>query len=205
MSRSFREDYLKGLNQPEVMPVPGTQATPAGIMQLYGDTVAPAGYVLCDGTAYDSVTNPEYAPLYAAIGNRFGGSDGTDFQVPDMRGMVAKGAGVNGTHEQARGGGNYFDGGNVGDYQADSVQSHYHNDTINYTLGANAGYPNSVTAYLASGPNTIGVVAAGLVAEGQPIKSGGVTAPSTHTVYGSPRAEYETKPATISFNYIMKL
>jgi len=68
-----------------VMPAANTNLPIGGVLMWTTDT-APTGWVLCDGSAYDSVTNTEYATLYTLIGNTFGGSDGTDFQVPDMRG-----------------------------------------------------------------------------------------------------------------------
>lgn len=51
------------------------------------DTV-PDGAVLCDGTAYNGTADPTFADLFGVIGNTFGGSDITDFQVPDLRGRT---------------------------------------------------------------------------------------------------------------------
>lgn len=62
---------------------------PAGMINPYAGSTVPTGWLACDGTAYDSVSaNPEYADLYTAIGNTWGGSDGTDFKVPDLRGRT---------------------------------------------------------------------------------------------------------------------
>ena len=65
--------------------------TPTGAWIPYGGNTTPSGYVFCDGTAYDSVTDGTFAALFAVIGNNFGGTDGTDFQVPDMRGRIPLG------------------------------------------------------------------------------------------------------------------
>lgn len=64
---------------------------PVGSIIDYAGTTAPTGWLLCYGQTLNSVTNTEYAALYSAIGNTFGGSDGTDFVVPDLRGRVVAG------------------------------------------------------------------------------------------------------------------
>lgn len=66
---------------------------PSGMIAPFAGSSAPAGWLLCDGTAYNSVSSPEYAKLYSAIENNWGGSDGTDFKVPDLRGRFLKGIG----------------------------------------------------------------------------------------------------------------
>ncbi len=67
---------------------------PAGMINPYAGSSVPTGWLACDGTAYDSVTNTQYADLYTAIGNTWGGSDGTDFKVPDFRGRTLTGDGT---------------------------------------------------------------------------------------------------------------
>lgn len=54
---------------------------PAGIMQMYASTTAPAGWLLCDGTSYASTTYPR---LYAVIGTAYGNPGGGNFNVPNM-------------------------------------------------------------------------------------------------------------------------
>ncbi len=62
---------------------------PAGIYIPYGGAVAPAGWVLCDGSAISRTT---YADLFTAISTAYGIGDGaTTFNVPDMRGRNALG------------------------------------------------------------------------------------------------------------------
>jgi len=69
------------------------QALPAGSgIKFYG-TVAPTGYLLCDGSTYATAT---YPALFAAIGYLWGGS-GANFKVPDTRRRVAMGVGGSGT------------------------------------------------------------------------------------------------------------
>jgi microcystin-dependent protein len=61
------------------------------IIVMYGGTIAPAGWLMCDGSAVSRTT---YAALFAAIGGIYGAGDGsTTFNVPDMRGRVPVGVG----------------------------------------------------------------------------------------------------------------
>jgi len=66
-----------------------TTAAPAGSITMYGGTVAPSGWLLCDGASY---TTAGQADLFAAIGYAFGGA-GANFNVPDMRGRSPVGTG----------------------------------------------------------------------------------------------------------------
>ncbi len=66
-------------------------STPAGSITMFGGSTSPEGWLLCDGTAYSTSTHPEYEDLYAAIQNAYGGSDGTDFQVPNLKGRMPVG------------------------------------------------------------------------------------------------------------------
>lgn len=66
-----------------------TESTPAGIIQQFGGTTAPTGYLICDGSAISRAT---YSGLFAAIGTSYGAGDGsTTFNLPDLRGRVAVG------------------------------------------------------------------------------------------------------------------
>lgn len=63
-------------------------ALPSGVMIDYAGTVAPAGWVMCDGAA---VSRTVYASLFAAIGTAYGVGDGsTTFNLPDFRGRFAR-------------------------------------------------------------------------------------------------------------------
>ena len=65
--------------------------TPVGSILDYAGTTAPTGWLLCYGQTLNSTADPEYADLYAVIGNTFGGTNNTDFVVPDLRGRVSAG------------------------------------------------------------------------------------------------------------------
>lgn len=73
---------------------PGTwEATmPAGAVLDHAGSAAPAGWLICDGSA---VSRSTYAALFAAIGTGWGSGDGsTTFNVPDLRGRTSVGAGA---------------------------------------------------------------------------------------------------------------
>jgi microcystin-dependent protein len=72
----------------------GAFVPPAGSILDFGGDVAPGGYVLCDGAAYDKTALP-YQALWAVIGNKYGSPGGNLFNVPDFRGRLAVGKGTN--------------------------------------------------------------------------------------------------------------
>lgn len=66
-----------------VVPDPTTGIIiPTGTIWMFGMTVMPSGWLLCDGRTDLSVTT--YANLFAAIGTNFGGDGVTTFGVPNM-------------------------------------------------------------------------------------------------------------------------
>lgn len=66
---------------------------PSGMIVQYVGTVAPSGWRFCDGSTYNG-SDPTYAKLWTAIGIAYGGSDVTNFKVPDLRGRVPVGYGA---------------------------------------------------------------------------------------------------------------
>ena len=67
-----------------------TGAMPTGAILPYGSSVAPSGYVLCNGTAYNRTGT--YADLFGVIGVKYGVGDGSStFNVPDTRGRFLAG------------------------------------------------------------------------------------------------------------------
>lgn len=59
-----------------------------GEITVWPKTIAPGGALLCDGSAQDASNDDTLDDLFAEIGVTFGGSDETDFQVPDVRGRT---------------------------------------------------------------------------------------------------------------------
>jgi len=71
-------------------PAPGV---PAGVIEAFAGSVAPSGYLFCDGSAVSRTT---YAALFAAIGSGYGAGDGsTTFNLPDLQGRIPVGLGTN--------------------------------------------------------------------------------------------------------------
>jgi microcystin-dependent protein len=70
-----------------------TALPPAGLGPLpYSGSTIPSGWLECDGTAVSRTT---YARLFSAISTTWGAGDGsTTFNLPDMRGKTAIGAGT---------------------------------------------------------------------------------------------------------------
>ncbi len=69
-----------------------SNGVPVGTVVSTVLTTAPSGWLLCDGSAVSRTT---YADLFAGIGTTYGSGDGsTTFNLPDMRGRVAMGAGT---------------------------------------------------------------------------------------------------------------
>jgi microcystin-dependent protein len=67
---------------------------PTGVLFPFGGSSAPAGYLLCDGSAVSRTT---YADLFSAIGTAYGiGNGSTTFNLPNMHGNVPVGIGGSG-------------------------------------------------------------------------------------------------------------
>jgi microcystin-dependent protein len=66
-----------------------TPLTPPGIISQYAGSVAPTGYLMCDG---QSLSTTAYPALFQAIGYQYGGS-GSNFNVPNLQNRVPVGKG----------------------------------------------------------------------------------------------------------------
>lgn len=57
-----------------------------GLIYMFGGSVAPTGFLICDGSA---ISRSTYADLFSVIGTTYGVGDGsTTFNLPDMSGRV---------------------------------------------------------------------------------------------------------------------
>ena len=52
---------------------------------MFAGSDAPGGWLLCDGQI---LSRRQFADLFAAIGDKFGGDGSTTFAIPDLRGRV---------------------------------------------------------------------------------------------------------------------
>jgi microcystin-dependent protein len=67
-------------------PLPSATVIPPGAIMDFAGAVAPAGWLLCDGSL---LSRTAYSGLFAAIGTTYGAGDGTtNFAIPDARGRV---------------------------------------------------------------------------------------------------------------------
>lgn len=69
---------------------PGLGLVPSGTLLAFAGTNVPLGWLLCNGA---SVSRSTYPNLFTAIGTTWGSLDGGSFNLPDMRGRTAIGAG----------------------------------------------------------------------------------------------------------------
>lgn len=70
----------------------GFDLIPSGVLMPYAGSVAPTGWLLCNG---QQVSRTTYANLYAVVGTTYGTGDGSStFHVPDLRGRAIVGAGT---------------------------------------------------------------------------------------------------------------
>ena len=63
-----------------------SQAAPVGVINPYGGSTAPTGWLICDGSAVSRTT---YAALFAILGTTYGAGNGsTTFNLPNFKGKV---------------------------------------------------------------------------------------------------------------------
>ena len=110
---------------------------PIGTIVDFAGTIAPTGWLICDGSAISRTT---YADLLATIGTIYGEGDGsTTFNLPNCEGLVTVGIKNNDTdfNEIGKTGGE-----KKHTLTVDEMPSHTH--TVNYSGGA--GTSTGVTA-----------------------------------------------------------
>ena len=171
---------------------------PGMIMPWAGDaTTVPAGWLLCDGI---EVTSTQYPDLYNVIATFYGKGAGNagSFNIPDFRGVFLRGANNGATWSN----GDTFDpeaslrltwkggngGDNVGSYQRDAFQGHWHDFQIDSRVAS--GFSGSGGRY-ADGASNMSV-------------NNHVKDPISDGTNGTPRTSTETRPVNIYVNYIIK-
>lgn len=153
---------------------------PAGTIISTGSLTPPSGYLYCNGSA---ISRTGYAELFAAIGTTYGTGDGsTTFNLPDLRGIFARGAGTNGTMTNANGAAYSA---TLGGTQNDQSQGHRH--------ASGAGF--AFIAHVNSGGG------AGLSAGSVLTDSSTTNDPTTDGTNGTPRTGAETRPANVGVAY----
>jgi microcystin-dependent protein len=148
---------------------------PIGTVLPYVGTTAPTGFLVCNGA---SISRTTYAALFAVCSTRFGAVNGSNFNIPDMRGMFMRGwdngAGVD--PDAASRSAHSFGGAtadSIGTEQADAFESHVH--------------------------EVIPVTGVGAVQSALEDNNGAGTPFDTEATGGS-----ETRPINLAFNFIIK-
>jgi microcystin-dependent protein len=181
-----------------------------GAIIPFAGTVAPDGWLLCDGSAVSRTT---YERLFGIIGTVHGqGNGSTTFHLPDLRGRFIRGTDLGasrdpnaGARTAANTGGNTGD--NVGSVQDDAFQRHRHRYSIQ-TLTGTSTSPSTFSQV--SGSDTItrwripptwnNPGSSGLV---QPLVS--LYLMQQRNSNGTPRVGNETRPLNVNMNYIIKV
>jgi microcystin-dependent protein len=132
---------------------------PSGSITAYGGSVAPTGYLLCDGTAVSRTT---YATLFGVTSTTYGVGDGsTTFNVPDLRANVPVGYKSGDTNFGTRSA--TVVGSPIHTLTLSQIPSHQH--AGNYSAGVwNTNGANGTN--LTNGSGTAPSVTPGLVPEG---------------------------------------
>lgn len=159
---------------------------PYGTIIMYGGTTDKAGWFICDGR---SLNKQIYKNLFSAIGTTFGSADATHFNIPDFRGMFARGldSGKGWDSESSR---------VIGSTQTDTMQGHWHvlyspSDAVNLKLD-----------YTFAGGTSRGMVGSTGFSDAQADKSANLY--PNNLSDGTPRRSSETRPKNIAVNYLIK-
>lgn len=157
---------------------------PIGSIITYSTTTPPSGYLYCDGSYVSTTT---YSALFAVTGHRYStftvsGSPAL-FQLPDMRGMFARGA--EGTTDMDADLNRV-----VGSTQTDTMQGHYHNLRFGYTptTGGGIDVPYGWNDYISD----------------KTMRAGWGVLQPTEGLHGPVRVSTETRPENIAFAYMIK-
>jgi microcystin-dependent protein len=160
--------------------------SPSGTMVDFAGTVAPAGWLMCDGSA---VSRTVYASLFAVVGTSYGTGDGsTTFNLPDFRGRFARYNDNMGTPAGAAG----RDSGRAhASSQTDAMQGHYHSLTNNTLVVRGSIGGGAAVGLFSNQSQTVGYTQE-------------VQGPTTDGTNGTPRTAAETRPINLSCNRIIK-
>ena len=145
--------------------ITGEQAgviTPSGLISPFAGVNQPAGWLFCFGQTLNAVTSPQFQSLYNSIGNAYGGTNNSNFIVPDLRGRTSAGKDNMGGTAASRL--TNINGQALGAAGGDQNMAHNHSATdaggdLRAAIGASGNDANAL-GYIASGVNGPGVVQA---------------------------------------------
>lgn len=161
----------------------------------------PTGYLYCNGQAVSRTT---YASLFTAIGVAYGSGNGsTTFNVPDMRGLFARGVSDdstndpdNATRTASASGGNT--GNNIGSVQISTFSAHTHTATVTDPGHSHNQRPGS------GGAGALLALQAQATASSQNGDTSTGSNTTGITVSNSNAGGNETRPKNLYFFYIIK-
>lgn len=193
--------------------------SPVGSVVMYAGSTAPSGWLICNGDTIPNGVNTvqgvtaNFSALYAIVGSLYGSAG----KLPDLRGIVPVGSGTN-TASTFVSAGKTYNGGSTGTYSVDTFGSHDHVIEVFVTStnpGPITGQPGIVTAFgdgdnpFNSGDVTtyspnfskiIGAQSCNNNQNGRLFNSASAFTTKGLTSGGSTN----TKPATLTMNYIIK-
>lgn len=195
--------------QEKLMTVPyaihAQNGSPTGSIMPYVGATAPAGWLLCDGSAIPQ--GNEYTALKTILGSN--GTPATN--VPDLRGMFMRGTGTNATAGYTSN-----TGPSVKAFQGESVGTHNHTQQGTFTSNTVGDHAHEIYGY--SGGTTSSTVSRVALRTTVENPSGGnddapygTTGAGSHshtvTVSGTTtnNSGTETRPVNYGVNYIIKI
>lgn len=123
---------VDGVSVPQIEPTPAAANVPTGAILPYGASVAPSGYLLCDGSAVSRTT---YSALFAIVSTAYGAGNGTTtFNLPDFRGRFPLGVAAAGTGSTLGATGGAIDHTHTGPSHTHTVASHTHTIAHTHTV-----------------------------------------------------------------------
>jgi microcystin-dependent protein len=157
---------------------------PVGTIQIYPGASAPAGWMICDGSAVSKTT---YADLFAAIGTTYG-DGGTTFNLPDLRGVFVRGL------DSGRGLDPDSGRSLSNTPQQDAIKEHRHG--IHWWQYNDRGNTSSSFGHVSAIKNTGGFGS-------PPNKFTGITEYTGQDVNSEALISQETRPINMAMNYII--
>jgi len=109
MNDSQASEIIKYISDTMKFPIMGAGGgfAPIGTINFFDASVAPQGWLACDGSVVNIADYPDLATYYASVhgsSNFYGGDGTTTFAVPDLRGEFLRGSGTNSHANQGNGG-----------------------------------------------------------------------------------------------------
>lgn len=174
----------------------------SGCIVAGGNTAAPSGWLLCDGTSY---LRADYPTLFTAIGTAYGAADGTHFNVPAGQGYFLRGVSGESNNDPDKNARTaQFPGGNtgnkVGSEQASTFQSHSHTASV-----TDPGHTHTYATNIGGGTANPPLINPGSVGSG-----GNTTYTTASRVSGvsvsnsNAGSSSETRPLNLYVNYFIK-